>query len=174
MSSNTATSGAGAVTSLIITFWVWVLIFPLLSSNVQVTTVVPWAVIGSTVVVVPVIVPEQLSVAVGAVNVSTLHSAVMSSNTATSGACAVTSSITTFWVWVLIFPRASSNVQVTTVVPWAVIGSTVVVVPVIVPAQLSVAVGAVNVSTLQSAVTSAKFATSATGAVVSTTVIVWV
>ena len=148
--------------------------FPLASSNVHVTTVVPWVVIGSTAVVVPVIDPEQLSVAVGAVNVSTLHSAVTSSNTATSGPGAVTSSIITFWVWVLMFPLASSNVHVTTVVPWAVIGSTVVVVPVIVPAQLSVAVGAVNVSTLHSAVTSDKFATSATGAVVSTTVIVWV
>ena len=42
------------------------------------------------------------------------------------------------------------------------------------PAQLSVAVGAVNVSTLHSAVTSARVATSATGAVVSTTVIVCV
>ena len=40
------------------------------------------------------------------------------------------------------------------------------------PAQLSVAVGAVKLSTLHSAVTSARVATSATGAVVSTTVIV--
>ena len=42
------------------------------------------------------------------------------------------------------------------------------------PAQLSVAVGAVNVSTLHSAATSARVATSATGAVVSNTVIVCV
>ena len=54
------------------------------------------------------------------------------------------------------------------------IGSTVVVVPVMEPAQLSVAVGAVKLSTLHSAVTSASVATSATGAVVSTTVMVCV
>ena len=52
------------------------------------------------------------------------------------------------------------------------IGNAVVVVPVIVPAQLSVAVGAVKVSTIHSAVTSLSVVTSATGAVVSTTVIV--
>jgi hypothetical protein len=47
-------------------------------------------------VVVPVIVPEQLSVAVGAVKVSTLHSAVTSARFATSATGAVTSSIITF------------------------------------------------------------------------------
>ena len=52
------------------------------------------------------------------------------------------------------------------------IGNVVVVVPVRGPAQLSSAVGAVKASTLHSAVTSLNVVTSATGAVVSTTVIV--
>ena len=51
---------------------------------VQVTSVVPCAVIGNVVVVVAVILPEQLSVAVGAVSESTLHSAVTSSKSAIS------------------------------------------------------------------------------------------
>ena len=42
---------------------------PLPSSNVQVTTVVPWVVIGKIVAVVPVMVPAQASVVVGAVGV---------------------------------------------------------------------------------------------------------
>ena len=42
---------------------------PLPSLNVQVTTVVPWVVIGKMVAVVPVIVPAQASVVVGAVGV---------------------------------------------------------------------------------------------------------
>ena len=52
------------------------------------------------------------------------------------------------------------------------IGNVVVVVAVMVPAQLSVAVGAVIEATLHSAVTSVSAVASATGAVVSTTVIV--
>ena len=73
--------------------------------------------IGSTVVVVPVIEPAQLSVAVGAVKLSTLHCAVTSSKSATSARGGVTSSITTFCVCVVMFPLASVKVQVTTVVP---------------------------------------------------------
>ena len=69
---------------------------------------------------------------------------------------------------------ASVYVHVTTVAPCAVIGNVVVVVPVIVPAQLSVAVGAVGAATLHSAVRSESVVTFATGAVVSTTVIVCV
>lgn len=43
------------------------------------------------------------------------------------------------------FPFPSLKVQVTTVVPWVVIGKLVKVVPVIVPAHASVVVGAVGV-----------------------------
>ena len=71
------------------------------------------------------------------------------------------------------FPLASSNVQVTTVVPCVVIGNVTFVVPVIVPAQLSVAVGAVSVSTIHSAVISESIVMSATGWVVSISVMVW-
>ena len=52
------------------------------------------------------------------------------------------------------------------------IGNEVIVVPEIVPAQLSEAVGDVIDSTLHSAIISSSSATSATGAVVSTTAIV--
>jgi hypothetical protein len=57
--------GTGAITSLITTDCVWVVVFPAPSVNVQVT-LVDWE-IGNDVVVVPVINPEQLSVAVGGV-----------------------------------------------------------------------------------------------------------
>ena len=126
-SVRVARSATGAVVSITTTVWVWVVMFPSLSSYVQVTTVVPWSVIGSTVVVVPVIDPAQLSVAVGTVKVSTLHPAVTSTSDAKSATGAVASLITTFWVWVLIFPLSSSYVQVTTVVPWSVIGSTLLI-----------------------------------------------
>ena len=80
--------------------------------------------------------------------------------------------MTTFWVWVLLLPWPSEYVHVTTVVPCAVMGKTVVVVPVTSPTQLSVAVGAVNVVTEHSAVTSGNIATSGTGLSSSTTVTV--
>ena len=51
------------------------------------------------------------------------------------------------------------------------IGNVVVVIPARGPSQLSVAVGAVKASTLHSAVISFNVVTSATGAVVSTTVL---
>ena len=59
------------------------------------TTVVPCAVIGKAVVVVPMMVPTQLSVVVGAVGVAE-HSAVMSESVGCVGG--VTSSIITFCV----------------------------------------------------------------------------
>ena len=55
----------GAIVSLTITFWLTVVELPLPSLKVQVTTVVPCAVIGKTVVVVPGTAPAQASVAVG-------------------------------------------------------------------------------------------------------------
>ena len=73
--------------------------------------------IGRLVVVVPVTVPEQLSVAVGAVRLVTLHSAVTSDNEGSFTTGAVVSSITTFCVCVLVLPSPSVYVHVTTVVP---------------------------------------------------------
>ena len=84
------------------------------SSYVHVITVVPCAVIGKVASVVAVIVAPQLSVAVGAVIEDTSHSAVISANVATSATGAVTSSIITFCVCVLVFPLPSSYVQVIT------------------------------------------------------------
>ena len=75
--------------------------------------------------------------------------------------------ITTFCVCVEAFPAPSVYVQVTTVVPCVEIGSVASFVTVTVPPQLSVAVGAVNVVTEHSSVTSAKVATSGDGAVTS-------
>ena len=60
-------------------------ILPFPSSKLQVSIVVPCVVIGKIVVVVPVIIPEQLSTAVGTVGVAE-HSAVKSVNTGTTGA----------------------------------------------------------------------------------------
>src|SRR6056297_1885268 len=174
ISVSVAVFATGAVSSERITFWVLVDVFPFPSSYVQVTTVVPCAMIGSSASCVPVIWPAQLSVAVGAVKVATSHSAVMSVNVVTSATGAVTSSIITFCVWVIMLPFPSSYVQVTTVVPCAVMGSSTSCVPVICPAQLSVAVGAVNAETSHSAVMSVNVANSATGAVTSSIITFWV
>ena len=59
----------GLVTSSNVMFWLAVVELPLPSAKVQVTMVIPWAVIGNVVVVVPVIVPAQASVVVGATGV---------------------------------------------------------------------------------------------------------
>jgi hypothetical protein len=48
-----------------VTFWVALVLFPLPSLNVHVTTVVPELVMGKTVEVVPKTVPLQLSVVEG-------------------------------------------------------------------------------------------------------------
>jgi len=133
----------GAVTSSTMIFWLAVVMFPFPSLKVHVTTVVPCVVIGNVVVVVPVTVPTQLSVVVGVAGV-TEHCPVTFDKVGVTGF--VTSSIITFWLAVVIFPFPSLNVHVTTVVPWVVMGKVVDVVPVIVPAQLSVVVGAVGVT----------------------------
>jgi len=93
---------------------------------------------------VAVIVPAQLSVELGAVTGVT-QSTVAAGNELIFGAGAVMSSKIIFWLAVTMFPLPSLNVHVTTVVPCVVIGKVVVVVPVSVPAQLSVVVGAVGV-----------------------------
>ncbi|MNE03707.1 hypothetical protein D3C87_985810 [compost metagenome] len=87
------TGATGAAVSLMVTFWLAATIFPLPSSKVQTTTVVPCAVIGKTVFAVPVMVPEQLSVAVGAVNEAE-HSAATSGRIGRMGA--ILSKIITF------------------------------------------------------------------------------
>ncbi|MNK78921.1 hypothetical protein D3C87_985730 [compost metagenome] len=90
-------------------------IFPFPSSNIHVTIVVPCAVIGKTVAVVPVIIPVQLSAVVGIAKEATEHSAVTSASIGTIGA--VISFIITFWSAVEMFPFPSSNVHVTAVIP---------------------------------------------------------
>jgi hypothetical protein len=132
----------GGVTSCMITLCVVVDVLPWPSLNVQVITVVPCAVIGNTVVVVPVIVPAHTSCAVGATGVDE-HCAVMFDNVGGTGG--VISSNITFCVTVDVLPLPSLNVQVITVVPCAVMGNGTLDVAVIVPAQLSCAVGAVGV-----------------------------
>ena len=87
--------------------------------------------------------PAQLSVVVG-IGTVTSHSAMTGASVGTTGG--VTSLTTTVCVWKDTLPLPSLNIQVTTVVPCAVTGKVVNVVAVIVPVQLSVAVGAVNVT----------------------------
>ena len=132
--------------------------------SVYVHTTVVVVVIGKVVVVVPVTVPVQLSVAVGAVRLGTLHWFVMVGKFAVSATGAVVSVIFTCWFCVLVFVP-SVYVHMTVVV--VVIGKVVVVVPVTLPVQLSVAVGAVKLATLHWSVTVAKVVVFATGAVVS-------
>jgi hypothetical protein len=86
-------------------------------------------------------VPEQLSIAVGGTRLVTSHADVTSDNDCALGTGAITSLITTDWVWEVVFPEPSVKDHVT-LVDW-VIGNTVEVVPVIKPEQLSVAVGGV-------------------------------
>ena len=114
--------------------------FPFPSSNVQV--IVCDVYIGNTVLCVPTIVPAQLSVAVGGVKLINEHSAVAVASDALSATGAVISSITTLCVCVDVFPLPSSYVHV--IVAELVIGKLALCVPMIVPAQLSAAVGAVK------------------------------
>lgn len=139
-----ATFAIGASLSPTSTICVWVEIFPEASVKVQVTVV--FEVIGNTVFVVPVIEPEQLSVAVGAAILFTgEHDDVIADRDAFVGTGLTLSPTSTICVCVEIFPAASEKVHVTVV--FDVIGNTVLVVPVIEPEQLSDAVGAVMVVT---------------------------
>ena len=65
-SGKVAASGTGAVVSWTTMFCVAVVVLPFPSSNVQVTTEVPCVIRVSESLVVPVTVPAQLSVVVGA------------------------------------------------------------------------------------------------------------
>ena len=67
------TSAKGATLSVMTMFCICVDVFPAASAYVQVTAVVPLAVIGNVTLCVPIIAPEQLSVAVGAVKLETEH-----------------------------------------------------------------------------------------------------
>ena len=87
----------------------------------------------------PVTVPAQLSVVVGAALMVAEHWPVTSGNTGVAGA--VVSCTTMFCVWVDTLPLPSSKCQCTTKVPCVECVSGSVVVPVIAPLQLSVAVG---------------------------------
>src|SRR5690606_18289005 len=109
----------GAVVSLMITFCVCVLSFPFSSSNVQVITVVPCAVIGKVASFVTVTVPLQLSVAVGGVTSlsRTSHCAVISSKVAASGVGAKLSSTVTVASQVSMTPWLSVTVSVTVFSP---------------------------------------------------------
>ncbi len=92
---------------------------------------------------VPLTVPAQLSVVVGAVAVAE-HSPVTLVSTGTAGG--VSSVMITFWLAVEILPLPSSKLQWIIWVPWVEYVNGSVVVPVTVPAQLSVVVGAVTVT----------------------------
>ena len=94
-------------------------------------------------VVVPVRVPEQLSDVVGAVAVAE-HSPVTSAKVGVVGS--VTSSTITFCGTMILLPLPSSKVQLMTKVPCVLYVSGSVVVPVKIPEQLSVVVGAVAVA----------------------------
>ena len=118
------------------------LVLPLPSSKVQVTVEVPCVVRVNESEVVPVMVPKQLSVAVGAEAIVAEHWPVASAKLAALATGAMVSSTTIFWVWVLVLPLPSSKVQVTVEVPWVLLVNESEVVPVMVPEQLSVAVGA--------------------------------
>ena len=89
---------------------------PLPSAKVQVTTVVPWVVIGKIVEVVPVMVPAQASVVVGTVGVPLHCPTFTSANTGVCGA------VTSFKVMVKVvdsvFPLPSLAVMV---ISWVVL-----------------------------------------------------
>ena len=153
-------SPVGGSVSCIITSCVCVLEKPVESVKVQVMVVE--AVMGSVVVVTPVIDPSQLSVAVGGVNADDhSHWAVSGVSEAKSGTGGVVSCIITSCVCVLEKPAESVKVQV--MVVEAVMGSVVVVCPWTMPSQLSVAVGAVSVVYSHWAVSGVSEAESAKG-----------
>src|SRR6478736_5420872 len=91
---------------------------PLPSLKVHVTRLVPSVVIGNLVVVVPVTVPTQASVVVGAVGVAGVPLHVLNVTSANVGVTGgIVSSTITFWFAVVTLPWPSSKAQVTTVVP---------------------------------------------------------
>jgi len=87
--------------------------------------------------------PAQLSSATGGVAVA-LHCPVTAESVGAAGG--VVSSTTTVCVAVEMFPLPSLKLQVIVYVPWLLYVRGEVVVPVIIPAQLSVVVGALTVA----------------------------
>src|SRR5206468_10109055 len=157
-SDSEAASGTGAVWSASAMFCVCVDSLPLPSLKCQVTTEVPCVVRVSESLVVPVMVPLQLSVAVGAEAIVAEHSPVASASEAALGTGAVWSATTMFCVCVDSLPLPSLKCQVTTEVPCVVRVSESLVVPVIVPLQLSVADGGEAIVCAHSPVASARAA----------------
>src|SRR6266513_2297565 len=88
---SVATFGTGAIVSVTTMFCVWVELLPWPSLNVQVTTDVHCVLRVSESLVVPVMGPEQLSVAVGAVAMVAEHWPVALGNVATFGTGAIVS-----------------------------------------------------------------------------------
>ena len=106
-SANTGV--AGAMVSWTMMFCVWVDSLPWPSLKCQVTTDVPCVERVSESLVVPVTVPAQLSVVVGAALMVAEHWPVTSGNTGVAGG--VVSWTMMFWVAVVVLPFPSSNVQ---------------------------------------------------------------
>ena len=100
----------GLVTSSSVMFWLAVVELPLPSVKVQVTTVTPWAVIGKLTFGVPVIVPAQASVVVGAVGVPEHSPILMAVRVGVTGG--VTSFSVMVKVVVCVFPLPSLAVIV--------------------------------------------------------------
>ena len=113
----------------------------------------------------------QLSVAVGADEIVAKHCPVTAGKEVTFATGAIVSVTTISWVCMLEFPTASLKVQVTVDVPCIVLVNASEVVPVIIPLQLSVAVGAEAMVAEHCPVTAAKLATLVTGAILSFTTI---
>src|SRR6185503_20262123 len=115
---------------------------PLPSLKVQVTIWSPCVLRLVASVVVPVIEPEQLSVAVGALLMEAEHCPVASAKETASATGVVVSCTLIHWVCVEMLPLPSLKVQVTIWSPCVLRLVASVVVPVIESELLSVAVGA--------------------------------
>ena len=176
----TGVVNVGAVTSITVTIWVLVELFPLASVAVHVTVVFPIGKIppvGALLVNVMLFGAVQLSATAGAVKTIVAVQVAPALAVTVAGAVitgAIASVTVTVCVLVELFPLASVAVQVTVVTPTGnkpLAGALLVNVTGLV--QLSVAVGAVNTTTaLQLAPAVAVIATGVliTGAVVSVTV----
>ena len=136
---------------------------PVASLYVQVMVVVD--VKGKAVSVVAVIVPSQLSVAVGAVKEVIYEQSSSVGKSAAAGTGSVVSSIVACCVCVAVLSAPSVYVHV--MVIFMVIGGVTSVVAVMVPSQLPVAVGAVREVICEQSSNVGKSATIGTGSVVS-------
>src|SRR5439155_6132901 len=101
---NDATLGSGAIVSVTRIFHVCVVLLPWLSLKCHVTVEVPWVLRVRESVVVPVIVPEQLSVAVGGAVMVAEHCPVTSGNDATLGRSEERRVGKECWFWIEMLP----------------------------------------------------------------------